>query len=74
MWCLASWPWFVVVVGFSGVIGILNRRSSWLLGVDARGVVIELSEDEREELERLMRRRKSPWGFGVALSDCVGCG
>ena len=30
------WPWFVVVVGFSGVIGILTRRSSWLLGVDAR--------------------------------------
>ena len=39
-----------------------------------KAVVIELSEDEREELERLMRRRRVSCGFGVALSDCVGCG
>ena len=63
VWCLASWPWFVVVVGFGGVIGILIRRSSWLLGVDARGVVFDLSEDECEELECLMRRRRVSLGI-----------
>ena len=39
-----------------------------------KAVAVELSEDEREELERVVRKHKSPADLVFALPDRAGCG